>query len=57
MDLRIFRSKKTDFRRVYVDKQHCICWDINPDIDSDKVWSNKVDLCPDSCYIDSILDV
>ena len=29
-------------------------WDIDPSVDSEKVWSNKVDLCPDSCYIDSI---
>ena len=42
------------FRRVYVDEQHCIAWDIDPSIDSTKVWSNKVDLCPDSCYIDSL---
>lgn len=41
-----------NFRRVYVDDTHCIAWDINPDIDSNKVWNNKVDLCPDSCYID-----
>ncbi len=44
-----------NFKRVYVDKQHCIAWDIDPTIDSDKVWNNKVDLCPDSCYIDSKL--
>ncbi len=43
-----------NFKRVYIDKQHCIAWDINPEIDSGTVWSNKVDLCPDSCYIDSI---
>lgn len=42
-----------DFRRVYVDEDHCIAWDIDPTIDSNEVWSNKVDLCPDSCYIDS----
>lgn len=42
-----------NFRRVYVDAQHCIAWDIDPTIDSEKVWNNKVDLCPDSCYIDS----
>ena len=46
--------KPENFRRVYVDDTHCIAWDINPNIDSNKVWSNKVDLCPDSCYIDSI---
>lgn len=43
-----------NFRRVYVDDNHCIAWDIDPNIDSKKVWNNKVDLCPDSCYIDSI---
>ena len=42
------------FRRVYVDEQLCIAWDIDPSIDSNKVWNNKVDLCPDSCYIDSV---
>ncbi len=43
-----------NFRRVYIDDEHCISWDINPDIDSNVVWNNKVDLCPDSCYIDSM---
>lgn len=42
-----------NFKRVYIDDEHCIAWDIDPDVDSNKVWSNKVDLCPDSCYIDS----
>lgn len=43
-----------NFRRVYVDDTHCIAWDIDPNVDSDTVWSNKVDLSPDTCYIDSI---
>ncbi len=43
-----------NFRRVYIDENHSIAWDINPDIDSSIVWNNKVDLCPDSCYIDSV---
>ena len=43
-----------NFRRVYLDDCHCIAWDIDPTVDSDKVWSNKVDLCPDSCYMDSV---
>lgn len=47
--------KLENFRRVYVDDAHCIAWDIDPNIDSNKVWSNKVDLCPDGCYIDSVL--
>ena len=43
-----------NFRRVYVDDTHSIAWDIDPNIDSEKVWNNKVDLSPDACYIDSV---
>lgn len=43
-----------NFKRVYLDEQHSIAWDIDPNIDSNTVWSNKIDLCSDSCYIDSI---
>lgn len=43
-----------DFRRVYLDAQHCVSWDIDPTVDSNIVWNNKVDLCPDTCYVDSI---
>lgn len=43
-----------NFRRVYLDDCHCIAWDIDPAVDSEKVWSNKVDLCPDTCYMDSV---
>lgn len=42
-----------NFKRVYLDDCHCVAWDIDPTIDSNVVWNNKVDLCPDSCYIDS----
>ena len=43
-----------NFRRVYIDDEHCVAWDIDPSIDSNVVWNNKVDLCPDGCYVDSI---
>lgn len=43
-----------NFSRVYLDENHCVSWDIDPNINSSLVWSNKVDLCPDSCYIDSV---
>lgn len=48
-----FRDLK-NFRRVYLDDNHAIAWDIDPAIDSNVVWSNKVDICPDSCYVDSV---
>lgn len=42
------------FRRVYVDKTGgCVAWDIDPNVDSEVEWGNKVDLCPDSCYVNS----
>lgn len=43
-----------NFRRVYIDEEHCVSWDIDPTIDSNVVWNNKVDLCPDECYVDSV---
>ena len=43
-----------NFRRVYLDENNCVSWDIDPTVDSSVVWSNKVDLCPDSCYVDSV---
>lgn len=43
----------SDFRRVYLDEDNSIAWNIDPTVDSNVVWSNKLDLCPDSCYVDS----
>lgn len=42
-----------NFKRVYLDSFHCVAWDVDPTIDSEVVWLNKVDLCPDACYMDS----
>ncbi len=42
-----------NFMRVYLDENHSVSWDIDPNVDSNTVWSNKVDLCPDTCYVDS----
>ena len=42
------------FQHVYLDDTHAVSWDIDPAIDSNVVWSNKLDLCPDTCYIDSV---
>ena len=46
--------KLENFKRVYLDEDHCVSWDIDPNVDSKVVWSNKVDICPDGCYIDSV---
>ena len=42
------------FKQVYVDDTHSISWDKDPNVDSEKVWSNKIDICPDSSYLDSV---
>lgn len=47
-------SNLSNFHRVYIDNEHCIAWDIDPNIDSNVVWNNKINLSPDSCYVDSI---
>lgn len=47
-------SEITRFRQVYLDTEHCVSWDIDPNIDSNIVWNNKVDLSPDGCYLDSV---
>ena len=44
-----------NFRRVYPDEDHSVCWDIDPNVDSNEVWNNKVDLCPDSCYVETVV--
>lgn len=43
-----------NFKRVYLDEDHSVAWDIDPAIDSRVVWNNKVDICPDGCYVDSV---
>lgn len=43
-----------NFKRVFLDDSHVVCWDIDPNVDSNVVWSNRVDICPDSCYVDSV---
>lgn len=43
-----------NFKRVYLDDEHSVAWDIDPSVNSKEVWSNRVDICPDSCYIDSV---
>lgn len=56
LDGAVFKPFKDyeNFKRVYLDDTSCVAWDIDPNVDSNVVWNNKVDLCPDSCYIDSI---
>ena len=49
-----FLENPGNFQRVYLDDERCVSWDIDPNVDSRKVWRNKVDLSPDVCYVDSV---
>lgn len=49
-----FLKSYENFKRVYIDDTHCVAWDKDPNIDSEKVWNNKVDISSDSCYVDSV---
>ena len=42
------------FRRVYLDDDNSISWDINPFVDSSIHWNNKLDISPDTCYLESV---
>ena len=42
------------FTKCYIDQNHSICWDKNQEIDSEKVWSNKIDIGSDTCYLESV---
>ena len=44
----------SNFKRVYLDSACCVSWDIDPAVDSEIVWQNKVDLSSDTCYVDSV---
>lgn len=44
-----------NFRRVYIDEDGNVSWDMDPNVDSSVVWDNKVYLCPDYCYMGSTL--
>ena len=46
-------SDKSIFERCYIDSEGSICWDKDPNVDSNKVWSNKIDIGADNCYLES----
>lgn len=39
------------FKEVYLDESGVVSWDRDSSVDSKKVWNNKLDICPDKCYI------
>ena len=53
-DMKPFLKKYSEFQRVYLDDTCAVSWDIDPNVDSNVFWNNKVDICPDGCYVDSV---
>lgn len=49
-----FLADPSAFRRVYLDENAVVSWDKDPEVDSTLIWSNKLDLDPDVCYVDSV---
>ena len=47
-----FLADEGAFERVYIDENNDIAWDIDPEVDSTAVWSNKVDISADTCYLE-----
>lgn len=45
---------KEKFNEVFIDEYGNIAWDIDKKIDSSIHWNNRIDLCKDSVYIESI---
>jgi len=44
---------KDKFKEVFIDELGNIAWERDKNVDSNKVWNNKIEICKDSVYIDS----
>jgi hypothetical protein len=42
------------FKEVFIDELGNIAWDIDRKVDSTIVWNNRIDICRDSAYMDSM---
>jgi predicted ribosome-associated RNA-binding protein Tma20 len=48
-------KNKDKFKEVFIDEYGNIAWDIDNNIDSNVYWNNRIDICKDSIYMDSVL--
>lgn len=42
------------FSAVFIDDSGNIAWDLDPTVDSNKIWTNRIDICADAAYMDSV---
>ncbi|WP_461207188.1 DUF2442 domain-containing protein [Clostridium sp. DL1XJH146] len=50
-------KNKDKFKEVFIDESGNIAWDKDKNVDSNIVWNNRIDICKDSIYMDSIMIV
>ena len=44
------------FKEAFIDEYGNIAWDRDKNVDSNIYWNNRIDLCRDAVYLDSILE-
>ena len=44
-----FEKAKNLLEQNHENIGYCVSWDIDPNVDSETVWNNKIDLDPDGC--------
>lgn len=49
-----FLQNISRFNEVFLDEFGNVAWDIDKSIDSSIHWNNRIDLCKDALYLDSI---
>ena len=45
---------KEKFQSVFIDEFGNVAWNIDDSVDSNECWENRIDICKDALYIDSI---
>ncbi len=46
-------KEKDKFKEVFIDEFGNIAWERDKNVDSNKSWNNKIEICKDSVYMDS----
>ena len=44
---------KEKFKEAFIDEFGNIAWEWDKNVDSNKVWNNKIEVCKDAVYMDS----
>lgn len=47
-------KNKEKFQSVFIDEFGNVAWDLDDSVDSKEHWENRIDICKDALYMDSI---